>query len=72
MYMVRYWSVLQVLLERINLFRPRALPVGSAGLTGLASVRTRYLRGWATGTTRFLGLSWPSAYSGTPAVIQGC
>ena len=65
-------SLPTVLLERINLFRLRALSAGSAALTALASVRARCLRGWGTVTTRFLGLSCPNSQPTAPAVIQGC
>ena len=59
-----------VCLRRINLFRPRALPAGSAALTALASVRAYYLRGWASRTTRFLGLSCPNSQLAAPAPLS--
>jgi hypothetical protein len=61
-----------VLLERINLWWPRALSGSSAGLTAQTSVRTYCLRGWASRTTRFSGLSYPNSQPTAPAVIQGC
>eukprot|EP01046_Picozoa_sp_COSAG06_P015221 COSAG06_NODE_968_length_11280_cov_125.578302_5_plen_171_part_00 len=50
-----------VLLERINLFRLRALLIAPGRATARASVRAYCLRGWASRTTGLLGLSWPSA-----------
>ena len=61
-----------VLLERINLWWPRALLIAPGRAAARFYARTYCLRGWASRITRFSGLSWPSAYSGTPAVIQGC
>ena len=59
-----------VLLERITLFRPRAFLIVPGRAAAQASARTYCLRGWASRITRFLGLSWPSAYSRTPAVTR--
>ena len=59
-------------MERINLWRLRALPAGSAGLTAQTSVRARCLRGWGTGTTRFSGLSCPNSQPAAPSGCQPC